>query len=134
MFEGHDVEALLCTLREENVSVCAYCKFAYESAEKYVATFGAYGYTNPPVVSSLVSLTRADNLKQLGGFAVYEATEWGKPVSKPRADNDSTGWAVYEMKMSSDKKRMECTATYTDPTDGTRAREKVVKEGMASVR
>lgn len=132
---GHDIASVLCTLREASKSVCSYCDVSYTAdATKYSANHGAYTYaaTAPTLAAGTTALTAATNLTIAGALEDQADIAWGTTVASPATDAGATGWKLNSIKASTDKKTLDCDATYTDPTAGTAARETATKGGMAT--
>ena len=128
---SYDAESIACFLTEADSHLCAYCKGAYASDTQYEATFATFRWTKtaPKLATAATSLFDAANLQLQGLPVVLPTKNYGTEVDAL----SRTGYVfvLEKMLMGTDKKTLECIASFTDPTAGTEARETVVKDGMA---
>ena len=130
---SYDAESIACFLTEADSNLCAYCKGAYASDTQYEATFATFRWTKtaPKLATAATSLFDAANLQLQGLPVVLPQKNYGTEVDS----FSRTGYVfvLEKMVMGTDKKTLECIASFTDPTAGTEARETVVKDGMAKI-
>jgi len=125
-----NVVSVLCTTREANKFVCSYCEAYYVSSSNYKAIWAAYDPTAAvTLASATTALTSLGNLGSAnGGAYTMASTAWGTTTATVSGESAST-WVINSIKGST-KNTLDCDSTYTDSTDNTDAREKVVKDAM----
>merc|ERR1712109_451052 len=126
-----NIVSVLCTTREANKFVCSYCEAQYVDASNYKAIWAAYDPVKlVTLANTTTALTSLANLGTANGGSAYTManTAWGTTTATVSGEKATT-WAINSIKGST-KNTLDCDSTYTDTTDNTDAREKVVKDAM----
>ena len=128
---GHTLSSILCTTQEANKFVCSLCEVAYVDATNYTASYSAY---KPTALLTLANATTAlsalTNIGSLNGTKKTSANVAHGTAAT--LTTDATDMKLDSITLSTDKTTLDCSATYTDATVNTDARETVVKTGMAT--
>ena len=83
------------------------------------------------LANATTALSSLGNLGSANGSVYTMAnTAWGTTTATVSGETATT-WAINSIKGST-KNTLDCDSTYTDGTDNTDAREKVVKDAMAT--
>merc|ERR1712004_305984 len=122
---NHYFASALCTTREASKFICSLCEVTYSDATNYTASYSNYTPTAAlTLASATTELSSLTNIGSLNGTKKTSAA-----VAHGTA---ATNMVLNSIKLSTDKTTLDCTATYTDPTVNTTAREDVVKTAMAT--
>jgi len=128
---NHTLGSILCTTQEANKFVCSLCEVAYVDGTNYTASYSAY---KPTALLTLANATTAlsalTNIGSLNGTKKTSANVAHGTAAT--LTTDATDMKLDSITLSTDKTTLDCSATYTDATVNTDARETVVKTGMAT--
>merc|ERR1712109_225278 len=124
----HYIGSVLCTTHETNKFVCSLCEVVYVDGTNFKGAFSAWANTQavvlPGATTELKSMT---NMSANGSRTESTSTAYGSAAS---VTTSATGWSA--VKVTGKTTQLDCEALFTDSTDNTTDREKVVKDGMAT--
>merc|ERR1712004_371235 len=128
---NHYFASALCTTREASKLICSLCEVTYSDATNYTASYSNYTPTAAlTLASATTELSSLTNIGSLNGTKKTSAAVAHGTAAT--LTTDATNMKLDSIKLSTDKTTLDCTATYTDPTVNTTAREDVVKTAMAT--
>merc|ERR1712210_315680 len=127
----HYFASALCTTREASKFICSLCEVTYSDGTNYTASYSNYTPTAAlTLASATTELSSLTNIGSLNGTKKTSAAVAHGTAAT--LTTDATNMVLNSIKLSTDKTTLDCTATYTDPTVNTTAREDVVKTAMAT--
>merc|ERR1712210_194719 len=127
----HYFASALCTTREASKFICSLCEVTYSDGTNYTASYSNYTPTAAlTLASATTELSSLTNIGSLNGTKKTSAAVAHGTAAT--LTTDATNMKLDSIKLSTDKTTLDCTATYTDPTVNTTAREDVVKTAMAT--